>query len=278
MDLLMVKIGQPSGNDPRRIDYRPAVEGQPFECFRLGDLRHRVGDAELRQLEQLHFDLVIGCISGRGIHEVDFARTEINPNRWLHIRPGQVHRWVPGHYDATLFVLEPRPNSPHWRSGPRIIELSDDDLLDIEPLVALAGHERRTDVGTDALRTLRDLIVRWLSLDQPDPDGAGSDLYCEFRALLDKDVIDQRAVSYYAAQIGCSPRTLSRACQRDAGRSPKQLIDEAVVLAAQRLLGLPDTTIAQTAEALGFLEPTNFTKFFKRVSGSSPSEWKEHNL
>lgn len=257
----------------RPIDFTPASPDLPFECFTLGELRERVGRAELEELQQLRFDLVIAPTAGRGVHEVDFVRTSVGPNEWLHIRPGQVHRSIEGAYRADLILFAELTRTPHWQSGPRIIALDDDQLHDIRPLLDLARHRRRTDVGTATLQTLRDLLVRWLGLDRPDASDRDP-LYASFRRLLDKDVIHSRNVEEYAARLGCSARTLARACERAGAYAPKKLIDEAVVLEAQRLLALPGATVTDTARTLGFDEVTNFTKFFKRVAGGTPSRWQ----
>ncbi len=256
----------------RSVDYTPAAAG-PFECFTLGDLHNRVGVSGLSGLERLRFELVIAPNRGRGLHEVDFETTAIDCNRWLHVRSGQVHRWIESDYDAELILLEPLLSSSHWRAGPRIIELDDDELHDIEPLLRLARQHRRTDVGSATLAALRDLIVRWLCLDRPD-DGGADPLYAQFRLLLHRDVGRWRNVDRYARLLNCSTRTLARCCERAGAPSPKKLVDEAVLLEAQRRLALPESTIGQTASPLGFDELTNFTKFFKRLSGATPTAWQ----
>ena len=120
---------------------------------------------------------------------------------------------------------------------------------------------------------MRDLLVRWLALDQPD-EGIDQPLYAAFRRLLGKETLNFRSVDHYARRLNCSTRTLARACEQARAPSPKKLIDEVVLVEAQRLLALPKNNVSTTAEALGFDELTNFTKFFKRVGGVTPSVWQ----
>jgi len=260
----------------RRVDYTPATPDVPFECFTLGELRGRVGGAELGGLQQLHFDMIIACSKGRAAHEVDFETATIDRHRWLHIRPGQVHRWIDSGYDADLVLLARSVRSPHWSPGPRIIELDNDQLHDIGPLLDLARHQRRTDVGASALHALRDLLVRWLAFDRPE-HSESDPLYADFRRLLDNRILHARNVEHCATHVNCSARTLARSCRRVGAPSPKTLIDEAALLEAQRLLALPSATVTATSATLGFDEVTNFTnftKFFKRVGGETPSAWQ----
>ncbi|MGC4807483.1 helix-turn-helix domain-containing protein [Micromonospora sp. DT233] len=83
-----------------------------------------------------------------------------------------------------------------------------------------------------------------------------------------------RRVEDYAALIGCSVRTLTRACLAVTGRSAKQVIDERVALEASRLLAATDEPIAQIGRRLGFPEPTNFGRFFTREAGVSPGAFR----
>jgi AraC-like DNA-binding protein len=83
-----------------------------------------------------------------------------------------------------------------------------------------------------------------------------------------------RRVEDYAAQLGCSVRTLTRACLAVTGRSAKQVIDERVALQASRLLAATDEPIARIGRRLGFPEPTNFGRFFTREIGVSPGAFR----
>ena len=269
---MVVEIGQSPAVAPRPVDYQPAGPGLPFECFTLEDLRRRVGAAELSGLQRLHFDMVIACTQGRGSHEVDFETVDLDRHHWLHVRAGQVHRWHLGDYQATLILLSRPATARHWRPGPHVLVLDDDQLHDAEPLLQLAQHRRRTDIGPAAVLAIRDLLVAWLGLDRAEP-AVGDPLYADFRALLERQATAVRTVEFYAGRLGCSPRTLGRACRRAGAPSPKRLIDEAVLLEAKRRLALPGATATATAEALHFSEVTNFTKFFKRLASIAPSEW-----
>ena len=262
-----------NGQRARVLDWQPADGPVPFEVRTLRNLRAHISEEFLTQLELAQFEFVIACTEGSGEHEVDFERAPLDPGHWVHIRPGQVHRWLLGDFEATLLLFAPRERSPHWRPGPRVLTMSEDARHDIAPLVDLLAHERRSDFGPSTLLLIRDLAVRWLELDLPDAN-EGDPIYTAFRRMLSREVIEERNVAYYARALNCSPRTLTRACERAGAASPKHLIDQSVLLEAKRLLALPNASITQTSDQLGFTEPTNFTKFFKRVGGISPSDWQ----
>ncbi|MFF5176272.1 helix-turn-helix transcriptional regulator [Micromonospora sp. NPDC000089] len=83
-----------------------------------------------------------------------------------------------------------------------------------------------------------------------------------------------RRVEDYATRLGCSVRTLTRACLAVTGRSAKQVLDERVALQASRLLAATDQPVARIGRGLGFPEPTNFGRFFTREVGVSPGAFR----
>ncbi len=91
-----------------------------------------------------------------------------------------------------------------------------------------------------------------------------------FNALLDRQFARHRELSWYASELGCSEKTLSRWCQRAAGTNAKAQIDRRVVLEAKRLLVHTDHAVETITDQLGFSEATNFVKFFKRLAGTTP--------
>jgi AraC family transcriptional activator of pobA len=51
-----------------------------------------------------------------------------------------------------------------------------------------------------------------------------------------------------------------------------------VLLEAKRSLIYTSMTVAQVADALGFADPAYFSRFFKRLSGLSPSDFRDQGL
>ncbi len=235
----------------------------------------RVGAAELTQLTQPHFELLLVPLAARARHEVDFVTVELGPQRVLHVRPGQVQRWILQPVYEAIVVLFPALRSrADWRAGPHIIELSEGRAADLAHLLQVGLQERRSrPLSGGALDGLRRMVVSELDLDRSGEEG-GDPLYLDFCRAIERDGYVIRNVEYYARELGCSMRTLARACHRDAGASPKHILDEQTTLAAQRMLRLPGATVTSVGDQLGFGELTNFTKFFKRIAGVTPSEWR----
>jgi AraC-like DNA-binding protein len=80
-----------------------------------------------------------------------------------------------------------------------------------------------------------------------------------------------------ARALGCSPRTLQRRLQQ-AGISYGELVDRVRMDAALRLL--EDSTLRQyeIASALGFADPSSFSRFFLRISGTAPRRYRRERI
>ncbi|MFK8023190.1 MAG: helix-turn-helix domain-containing protein [Ilumatobacter sp.] len=227
--------------------------------------------------QRLGFELLVCCDAGFGHHEVDFERVDLAPGRILHVRPGQVHRWVlDPRYEARLFLLRELDHRSDWSPGPHVIETDGDLERDLATIVALADPDRRTTPLTlRSLEALRDLLIALLGLSLPNRQNASHReiVYDEFEHLLGETDTPPRTVQQCAQLLGCSTRTLTRACRSVAQSEPKALIDRAVAVEAQRRLSEVGASATRVAEALGFTEPSHFSRFFKRVTGETPTEF-----
>lgn len=84
-----------------------------------------------------------------------------------------------------------------------------------------------------------------------------------------------RDTAYYARKLNVSVRYLFQVCKNETGRSPKELINEAVVSAMQHLILTTNLSFNQISHRFAFSDQTAFTQFFKRNSNMTPSEFKK---
>ncbi len=108
--------------------------------------------------------------------------------------------------------------------------------------------------------------------------GEGTDLFFALRRLMEKHYKDQQPVSFYTDALGVSGKVLARVTSGLTGKTPKQLLDERLLLEAKRLLIHGLAAGKEIGYELGFMEPTNFVKFFKKHTGVTPSVFRSGYL
>jgi AraC family transcriptional activator of pobA len=77
-----------------------------------------------------------------------------------------------------------------------------------------------------------------------------------------------------AQQLGITSTQLNRVCRQITGRPALALLHERVLLEAQRDLAYTTLSVKQIALGLGFADAGYFTRFFQRLSGRTPTQWR----
>lgn len=119
---------------------------------------------------------------------------------------------------------------------------------------------------------LFEVLVRSLPRDRPNTGDADDRRSAQFRQLVEQHLHEHRPMTFYADQLGVTERTLSRLCRQRLGAAPLAYVQSRLLIEARRLLLYTNGTVAQIADQLGFIDPSYFARFYRRVTGRSPSE------
>lgn len=84
----------------------------------------------------------------------------------------------------------------------------------------------------------------------------------------------ERSVSFYSAKLFITTKYLSMIVKETTGRSAAEWIDEYVILEAKNLLRFSDMTIKQVSNEFNFPNQSAFGKYFKHLTGMSPTEYQ----
>lgn len=96
----------------------------------------------------------------------------------------------------------------------------------------------------------------------------------KFNFLVEANFRSEHSVSFYAGQLYKSPKTLSNLFAIFNQKTPSQIIQERIIVEAKRLLYYTDKSIKHITFELGFEDLAYFSKFFKKNTGFSPSEFR----
>ncbi|MDF3818377.1 helix-turn-helix domain-containing protein [Leptospira sp. 96542] len=97
----------------------------------------------------------------------------------------------------------------------------------------------------------------------------------EFIQLLNSSQGEIRPVSYFANLLGITPGHLSDTVKGISGRSASDFIKENVIRRAIELLEYSDFRISDIAIQLNFHDSAYFTRFFKKETGLTPSDFRK---
>ncbi|MDR1645663.1 MAG: helix-turn-helix domain-containing protein [Tannerellaceae bacterium] len=100
-------------------------------------------------------------------------------------------------------------------------------------------------------------------------------LFDSFYHLIMEHYKESREVSFYAAKLCLTPGHLSDVIRKMTGKSAFGWINDHVIMEAKSLLRTTDMSIRQISEELNFPNPSFFSKYFKRLTGMLPREYRK---
>ena len=111
-------------------------------------------------------------------------------------------------------------------------------------------------------------------LSHTDLIGRASELYNEFVNEVAEHFKSNRDVRFYADSLNVSSRYLAQVTKRIAGKAPKTIIDDYLCHEAELLLSSSDKTVQEIAYVFSFSSQAHFSKFFRKMTGTAPSEYR----
>lgn len=273
------------------VSYQPP-EGKAgeVEATTVSSMLERAGAEAFAHVQRPEFHFLVLPAHGSGTHMLDFADHVLTPGCVLWVRPGQVQRWGDlTAYDGRVVIfpaglLEPTtadlvradsPGSACWWS-PEDAAAAGAPALVAEIAELADDHTTPRALRAPALTHLLAALLLRLTAQASTRPGTptGSEPWLAFRDLLEAEHARHHDVAWYAARLGWSSRTLARATKEATGRTPKQLVDERVLLEARRLLAHSDLSVARVGEAVGFDDASNFGAWFRLRAGQTPAAFR----
>ena len=240
---------------------------------------------------------VILVQQAQGHHVVDFNEYELREAQAWFVSPGQVHQLVesaPSKGFAMVFSSHflVENNIPlafiddlnlfhdYGQSPP--LDLSEAQLQQLVEYCAQMEkwHQSANAFKERALGALMELFLISCNNICPTPfdnahhHEAGNSILKQFEALVEANYQNWHASSQYAEALHITPDHLNRTVKSLIGKTAKEYIQSRITVAAKRMLYFSDQSNKEIGYALGFSEPGNFSAFFKKCTGQSPSDFK----
>jgi AraC-like DNA-binding protein len=234
--------------------------------------------------------------SGHGSHIVDFEECPFKTGTVIFVQREQVHQFDFSHkptgkvvlftqafldkvhanmrlpnYTPTHFNIQHSPllqlNLSEQEKSVTLIKQIIDEINNeqSDPLIvmylfaafALSLHRLRPEIKQDKLT--QEMSVR----------------FARFFELIQGNYHKVRDAKWYALQLNTTYKTLNHVCKLATGLTAKQLIDSFTILEIKRTLVVNNTNSTQIAYDFGFEDASNFVKYFKKLTNSTPSEFSK---
>ncbi|MFL9483242.1 AraC family transcriptional regulator [Chitinophagaceae bacterium LWZ2-11] len=281
----------------KKYSFKP---GFPIEIEMLSLPPQLIKDpCTLTKPHRTEFYHILWVKEGAPTHIIDFKPVKLQPGSLLFINKDKVHMFdKPTKYKGSMllftdsFFCKTEADKKFLRST-----ILFNNLLDITAILLPKTQNILVDtfkqiesellhpVDTFKHDVLQNLVHNLLLLADREKrmkgfveikKGADLDHTLSFKDLLDDHFKTLKSVNGYAQKLHVSEKRLNQATSKVLGKTPKELIDERVLLEAKRLLSHSSESIKEISFDLGFEEPTNFIKYFKKHVTQTPVEFREY--
>ena len=99
----------------------------------------------------------------------------------------------------------------------------------------------------------------------------------ELRRAIDRHYRDDWPVGRYVETLATTPHLLDKAARIVFGQTVKDMVLERRLLEAKRLLRFTIRPMEDIGREIGFEDPAYFSRFFRKRTGSSPTDWRRRN-
>lgn len=228
--------------------------------------------------------------------QIDFEEFEVSTNSVYFITPGrkinikfnsQPEGWIlrfskeyfRNHIREKLIikrveVLAPLDKNPRIILSPKIGERIHLITEMIDELLGSEIPNKETAIAS-LFRTLLVYCDSKCNISVSDTDNTNDvQLVKLFKDLVVKHYTNTHKVSEYAEMMNISSKYLNQVVKNVLGVTAKSVIHEQLIIQARRELKFTNKSVKEIAFNLGFTEPFHFSNYFKKIIGTSPSEYR----
>lgn len=247
--------------------------GTPYilEDCRLGFLRGGEARVTINLIEHELKPGTVAFLGAGNIIQVDWVSPDfdlcgmmISDERMKGALKGSMPTWCAG--NAAYFMLQ--PTSAEVEVVERLIDTA----------WLMTGMER---FSGESLNGVIHAIVHYYNyLKERSTDNVvrevsrNREIFERFIALVNAFGKHERSLAFYADKMCITPRYLGTAVRTASGITAKEWIDRAVVTNAKILLKYGNGQVVQIADDLHFANASFFCKFFRRMTGMTPQEYR----
>lgn len=272
-----------------------ATQQSRFGIF-LKEVSSHSPETEVKYAHQDDYHLFGIVTQGECRVSIDFGQYRLSAYEAICIHPGQIHQILGKSDDAAaslLFVdsafVEKRDKEifARYALAPFPLELSiplHSEIQQLLQIISLRIHEAENDRSKSIIQNLTRALTGIFSqaiqqvISQHPQNNRHIEIVLALKGLLDGEAHPNRRPSHYAQQLHISPVYLNEVVKSITRLTASQYIQHETITRAKRRLLYTPQSIKEIAFDLGFDDYAYFTRLFNKVTGESPSSFRERYL
>ncbi len=280
-------------------DESNTIEGIEIITIESIFLRKHNLDHHPEKAHQLDFYMLVFYTEGETEHLVDFVWHQVRKNTLLYLAKGQINAFrfqenvkgfvilftedyfksqlnkLPKNAIIRLFtshLFSPKIQIPSSSNVTTYIDLFYDEFYKEK------GEFNKKNI-IDAIYTVifskLEQLKQYQTFHLKESDKLAS--FLEFKSLVERYFATSRSADFYAKKMNITYKHLNTICKEIVDSTAKSFIDEFIILEAKRRLVNSTIKSNELAYQMGFNEPTNFVKYFKKFTNLTPNTFKKQS-
>ena len=272
-----------------------------FDLIRLEELFLRKDlDHSPEDLHKVEFYIILFIEEGQGYHTIDFTDYQCSKGTLITIRKDQIHNFFKNSNlkgSLLLFTDDFLVSYLEDMEAQKSILLFNELL--VEPKLQLVNIDFQTTYqiinrikneylnindkhSLSIIRSELHILITTLfrikaKLQKVDFERKYLKEFILLQQSIEENVTKTTRVKDYASMIGLSTKTLNTITKSIVHKSTKEFIDEICTKQIKRMLINTELSIKEIAYHSGFLETTNFYKYFKRQTQTTPEQFRANH-
>jgi AraC-like DNA-binding protein len=257
----------------------------------------------LQQMPHLHdFYSIFWIESGEAIHATEFVEYSLKADTILFVPPGLKHRMYIDESVCGTYILfneeyirynrkEHVPlkeyrlfNNPDFKSLITVIPEKREKLSNITGMI-FDEIRNSDDYSQDIVLKLLHLFLlesrrifdQQYQTPKSEPDSTPDATIIKFKQLIEENYTTQKNVTPYAEMLNINPSCLNELTKRTTGITAGELIRNRVIDETKKLLFSSSVSGKEIAFQLGFDDPAYFSRFFRKYTGQTLKEFRDHS-
>lgn len=271
-----------------------------FDLVDLEDILRKTPESHSQfEHHKVSFYVILIITENNGKHAINFKDYAFKKGSVFNLRKNSLHKFYESDAKGKLLVFT---EDFIIRSSDKIekltllqlfnemlgspkLQLDKPDFLEIESLLHQIKKEFLTSIDNFSIEIIRSLtqvlILHLIRIKSKKNYFSGNSKYhtkfLTLHGLIDKECFINKKVSYYANEMGVTTKSLNIITNKVIGKRTKSFIDEVVIFKIKGLILNNQGSYSEIAYQVGFNDPTNFFKYFKKRTGLTPKQFKENS-